>query len=90
MDRREEAATTIERALAIAGRIEHPPVIWRALALSAEWARREGDDGLARERLERAARLVEEKAVDLPEPDLRAELRALGQRLTADAVNAHR
>jgi tetratricopeptide (TPR) repeat protein len=90
LDRRQEAEAALRDALDVAGRIEYPPVLWRALSLSGELARRAGDTAEAERRFARARSLVEAKALAVPEPDLRGEFRALGERLASDPLGAHR
>ena len=84
LDRRSEAEATLRDAVALAEGIGYRPVCWRAAALEAELARREGDG----DRAERGAAWVrastEELAGSLAHPDLAGDLRGLGVRLAAD------
>ena len=66
LDRREEAEAALRDALDVAARIEYPAVLWRALSLSGELARRTGDTAEAERRFGRARSLVEEKALTVP------------------------
>ena len=77
-------------SLEIGGRIEYPPVVWRARSLLAELARRRGDQGEADVEAARARDLVEGLARQLSEPELRREFGALGERLVSDPLGAYR
>jgi tetratricopeptide (TPR) repeat protein len=90
LDRRDEASGALREALAVAGQIEYPPVLWRALSLSGELARRAGDTAVAERRFGEARSLVEAKAHAVPEPGLQREFRSLGERLVTDPLGAHR
>jgi tetratricopeptide (TPR) repeat protein len=90
LDRRDEAARSLEAALEVARGIGYPPATWRSLSLLAELAHRAGDRAQA-ERLSFEARgLVERLAGSLPETELRREFGALGERLATDPLGAYR
>jgi tetratricopeptide (TPR) repeat protein len=90
LERREEAARSLEAALEVARGIGYPPATWRSLSLLAELARRAGDRAQA-DRLSSEARgLVERLAGSRPETELRHELGALGERLVSDPLGAYR
>jgi tetratricopeptide (TPR) repeat protein len=90
MDRREEAESSLRDALAIATRIEYPPVAWRALSLMGELARRRDDTDLAERHFGKVRTLVESKASSIDRDELRSELRGMGERLIADPLAAYR
>ncbi len=90
MDRREEAERALREASAIATRIEHPPVAWRALSLLGEIARRRGDRELADRRFGEVSALVKSKTALLERDELRSGLRAMGERLIDDPLAAYR
>jgi class 3 adenylate cyclase/tetratricopeptide (TPR) repeat protein len=90
LDRRDEAEAALRSALEIAGRIEYPPVVWRARSLLAELARRRGNHREADTEAVQARALVEGLARELSEPELRREFGALGERLVADPLGAYR
>ena len=89
-DQRDEAHTTLEAALELAGAIEYPPVVWRAHSLLAELARRSGDRATADHHGAQARQLVERLCRSLPDPDLRREFSSLGERLATDPLGAYR
>jgi class 3 adenylate cyclase len=90
MDRREEAATSLREAYETSMRIEHPPVVWRALSLMGELARRQGDSELAERHFSEVRSLVENKASSIECDQLRSELRGMGERLITDPLAAYR
>jgi tetratricopeptide (TPR) repeat protein len=90
MDRRDEAENSLLEALAIATRIEHPPIAWRALSLMGEVARRRGDTDLAERHFGEVGTLVESKLSSIGRSELRSEFRAMGERLIADPLAAYR
>jgi len=90
MDRRDEAENSLLEALAIATRIEHPPIAWRALSLMGEVARRRGDTDLAERHFGEVGALVESKLSSIGRSELRSEFRAMGERLIADPLAAYR
>jgi len=90
MDRREEAENSLREALAIATRIEHPPVAWRALSLMGEVARRQGDSELAERRFGEVRSLVESTASSIERDELRSGFRGMAERLIADPLAAYR
>ncbi len=90
IDRRDEAEASLRAALDVAGRIEYPPVIWRARSLLGELARRRAKGDEAEAEAAKARTLVEMLARDLSNPDHQRELRALGDRMIADPLGAYR
>jgi tetratricopeptide (TPR) repeat protein len=90
LDRREEAAQSLEAALEVARGIGYPPATWRSLSLLAELARRAGDRAQADRLSSEARRLPERLADALPETELRRDLGALGGRLVSDPLGAYR
>ena len=86
----DEADEALRAALKVAERIEYPPVIWRALAVGGELARRRGNASDAQEKFERARALVDDKARSLDDSGLRSEFRGLGERLMMDPVETFR
>jgi Flp pilus assembly protein TadD len=90
MDRREEAENSLREALAIATRIEHPPVAWRTLSLLGEIARRQGDGELAERHFAEVRALVESTASAIDRDELRSGLRGMAEQLVADPVAAYR
>ena len=86
MDRRDEAREAVDGALAIADRIEYPPVRWRSHALLAEIARRQADRKSVDRHVKQTRTLIERCARTLQDPALRVELTALGERLGARPV----
>jgi hypothetical protein len=83
LERNEEALATIGDALAIARRIEHPSLAWRALAVSSELRRRAGETAQAQREQAEAAATLARIAQRLAADDLRGELLALGERVVA-------
>ncbi len=90
MDRREEAASALQDAHAVATEIGYPPALWRSLSLLAEIARRSGDIGRATRLLADAQELVRPRARALPETELREEFGRLEERLASDPLGAYR
>ncbi len=90
LDQRPEAEQALRSALEIAGRIEYPPVVWRARSLLAELARRGADRTEAEAQAAQARALVESLARGLPDAELQKELAALGERLVVDPLGAYR
>ena len=90
MDRREEAENALREALVIATRIEHPPVTWRALSLTGEVARRQGNREIAERHFHEVRSLVESKASSIERDELRNGLLAMGKQLIADPLAAYR
>jgi class 3 adenylate cyclase/tetratricopeptide (TPR) repeat protein len=90
LERHEDAASTLDDALKLGRAIEYSPVVWRALSLRAELARRAGD----REAFDRDARqcreLVERLAARLTDSELRTRFGALGEELVVDPLGAYR
>ncbi len=89
MDRREEAATSLRDAHAVATEIGYPPALWRSLSLLAEVARRTGERGAAERMLHDAQELVRPRARALPEAELREEFARLEERLASDPLGAY-
>jgi class 3 adenylate cyclase/tetratricopeptide (TPR) repeat protein len=88
MDERAAAEAALRTALELGRRIEYPPVVWRALSLLAELARR-ADDAPGRERLAGEARsLVEGLVAAIPVAE-RSTFRGLGERLVTDPLAAY-
>ena len=89
LERHAEAARTLDEALLLGRRIEYVPVVWRALSLQAELARRDGD----RERADRDAResrqLVLGLADGLTDLELRTRFGALAEALEVDPLGAY-
>jgi tetratricopeptide (TPR) repeat protein len=90
MDLREESERGLREALDLAHQIGYPPVVWRALSILAELARRSGERVDAERRAEQARSLADSLSQSLPEEDLRRELRGLAQRLVDDPLGAYR
>ncbi len=90
LDRRDEADVVLGEAIEVAQRIEYPPVIWRALAMRGELARRRGDTSEAQTKFDRARALVDDKAQLLDDPVLQREFRGMGERLTLDPIETFR
>ncbi len=84
------AREALEAALEIAGAIEHPPVVWRALSLLAELERRRGRSQATRRYVSEARTLVDRVATRLPEGESPQQFRALGERLESDPLGAYR
>jgi hypothetical protein len=90
MDLREESERGLREALDLAHQIGYPPVVWRALSILAELARRSGERLDAERLAEQARSLADSLSQSLPEEDLRRELRGLAQRLVDDPLGAYR
>ncbi len=90
MDRRDEAAQSLEAALEVARAIGYPPVVWRALSLRAELSRRAGKRRQGERQAGEARALVEKLAGSIPEVELQREFAALGERLVDDPLGAYR
>ena len=89
-DRREDAARTLREALEIARRIEYPPVVWRAFSMLGEIARRNGDGRRRHGSVRERAPLVEEKARNVADSEMRRNFLAMGEKLESDAPSAYR
>jgi tetratricopeptide (TPR) repeat protein len=90
MDRRDEAQDSLRQALELASRIEHPPVIWRALSLLGEAANRSDQRDVAQQHFAAIRKLVSGTAPSIPREELRSEFRGLGDRLVSDPLAAYR
>jgi class 3 adenylate cyclase/tetratricopeptide (TPR) repeat protein len=90
MDQRDDAGNALREALALARRIEYPPVVWRSLSLLAECARRSGERAEAEQHAAQARGLVGELAQTIAQPELRSEFGAHGERLASDPLGAYR
>ena len=90
MDRRDEARDSLRQALELATRIEHPPVIWRALSLLGEAANRSDQRDVAQQHFAAIRKLVSSTAPSIPREELRSEFRGLGERLLNDPLAAYR
>ncbi len=88
MDLRLDAAEALAGAAARAAEIGYPPVQWRARALLAELARREGDASAAQQHAAEATHLVRKHARSLEAPRLRRRLEGLATLLAEDPLGA--
>ena len=85
-----EAEEALERALEEAREIGYPPVVWRALSLLAEIARRAGRPDEARRLAAEARSLVARLAEPLGEGELKQRFLDLGERLETAPLAAYR
>jgi tetratricopeptide (TPR) repeat protein len=90
LDRRDEADEALRAAIEVSQTIEYPPVVWRALAMRGELARRRGDNSDAQTAFDRARALVADKSQSLGDPVLQREFRAMGERLAGDPIETFR
>ena len=89
MDHRDAAESTLEDAIHLARAIQHPPVIWRALSLAGELARRRGHRDIADLRISEARECIEQRARTLEDSGLRSEFLGLAERIAADPMSDH-
>ena len=90
LDRRDEADEALGAAIEVSQILEYPPVVWRALAMRGELARRRGHKGDAQTAFDRARALVADKSQSLDDPVLQREFRGMGERLTIDPIETFR
>ena len=90
LERHEEAEQGLEEALCLGRELGYPPVVWRALSLHSELARRAGDPVRAEHCADESRRIVEGLAAGLREEPIRARFGSLGEALASDPLGAYR